>query len=213
LVPDGDGRSRLGGLPEIPGAWPLNDGRGLTHLASIALDELPDFPGRSQLPTDGTLVFFADFSEESEGWGPAVGNDSVIALVHVPPGADTAPAVPPEETRDDYAVPVVLTERRVRFEPVLTMKLDFNFELPDALDEAYSDFGEALATPDHLLLGEPVYLQGDPREPGELSLFQMNWDDDLDFVYGDGGQISFYGTAEDISGGRWHRIRVTPESS
>ena len=123
------------------------------------------------------------------------------------------PAVPPDDSRDDDDVPVVLTERRVGLKPVLTMKPGFVDELPDELEDAYYDFGDALETPDHLLFGEPVYLQEDPREPGELSLFQMNWDEDLDFVYGDGGQISFYGTVDDISAGRWHRIKATPGSS
>jgi hypothetical protein len=37
----GEGASKLGGRPELPGAWPLHAGHGLTHLASIALAELP----------------------------------------------------------------------------------------------------------------------------------------------------------------------------
>ena len=37
LLPGGPGRSKLGGLPEIPGSWPVNNGRALTHLASIVL--------------------------------------------------------------------------------------------------------------------------------------------------------------------------------
>ena len=50
--------SRIGGRPDLPdGIWPLNDGRGLTHLATIALAELPEIDGRENLPHDGTLVF------------------------------------------------------------------------------------------------------------------------------------------------------------
>jgi hypothetical protein len=51
LLPDGSGRSHLGGRPALPdGTWPINDGRGLTHLASIALEELPGIEGRERLP-------------------------------------------------------------------------------------------------------------------------------------------------------------------
>ena len=69
-----------------------------------------------------------------------------------------------------------------------------------------------LDAPEHLLLGEPVYIQEDPREPGELSLLQLNWDVELGFTYGDGGQISFYGRPEDLRAGRWQHVKATPDS-
>ena len=84
LVP-GDGASKLGGRPELPGAWPRNAaGFGLTHLASIALAELPDIEGRDLLPADGTLVFFGDFHPDSEG-------DEWLVL-HVDGGETAVPA-------------------------------------------------------------------------------------------------------------------------
>jgi hypothetical protein len=42
-------------------------------------------------------------------------------------------AIPPDEPRGQYEVPAVLNERRVRFQPVLT--------LPD-LDEIYDQLGD-----------------------------------------------------------------------
>lgn len=211
LLPGGTGRSRLGGRPEITDAWPMNNGCGLTHLASIALDELPDVPDRAHLPREGTLVFFADFSLENEGWGSADGREPVMELMYITPGAHTELAVPPEEPRGRYDVPVVLNERRVRFESVLT--LPCLEDTDDEFDEAYWHFVGELGSPDHLLLGEPAYLQADPREPGELSLLQLNWDEELRFVYGDGGQISFYGHPDDLRAGRWQRIKATPDSA
>lgn len=216
LLPGGSGRSKVGGLPEIAGAWPLNNGRALTHLASIVLEELPDVPVRSQLPDAGTVVFFADFSSENEGWGPSEGIETAIAIMHVPPGGELPPAAAPDEPRDEYSVPVVLNERRVRFEPVLTMPvLDEIFDqLEDSEDPSAVDaFAVALDAPEHLPLGEPVYIQEDPRDPGELSLLQLNWDVDLGFTYGDGGQISFYGRPEDFRAGRWQHVKATPDSS
>lgn len=43
LEPGGTGATRLGGLPVLPAdtPWPTADGRPLTHLATIALAELP----------------------------------------------------------------------------------------------------------------------------------------------------------------------------
>jgi hypothetical protein len=35
LVGGGAGRSKLGGRPEVPGSWPINNGRGLTHLGLL----------------------------------------------------------------------------------------------------------------------------------------------------------------------------------
>jgi hypothetical protein len=216
LLAGGSGRSKLGGLPEIVGDWPTNNGRGLTHLASIVLEELPDIPLREGLPRTGTVVFFADFSWDNEGWGPVDATDPVIEIVHVLPGDQAVTATPPADDRDEDEVPVVLNERRVRIEPVLT--LPTSEEVFDALNHeddvvAQDTFFVALDRPDHLLLGEPGYIQEDPRGPGELSLLQINWDTELGFEFGDGGQISFYGRADDLREGRWDRVRAMPDSS
>ena len=64
LVP-GSGESRIGGRPVLADAWPLTaDGRPLTHLATLALAELPDVEGREVLPDSGYLSFFADLEDE-----------------------------------------------------------------------------------------------------------------------------------------------------
>ena len=50
--------SRLGGSPVLAenAEWPESDeGQPLTHLATIALDELPSVEGREHLPDDGLL--------------------------------------------------------------------------------------------------------------------------------------------------------------
>ena len=175
----------------------------------------PGRAGTREPPDAGTVVFFADLSWDNEGWGPAHGTEPVIEIVHVPAGPATAAATLPDEQRDEDETPVVLNERRVLFEPVLT--LPFSDEVSDALEALGSTrtidtFPVALDAPDHLLLGEPAYIQGDPREPGELSLLQINWDEELGFVYGDAGQISFWGSPEDLRMGRWQHVKATPES-
>ena len=92
LIP-GDGASRLGGRPELRGAWPRNAaGHALTHLASVALAELPAFEGRELLPAGGTPVFFGDFHQDSEG-------DEWLVL-HL--DGDKR-AVPPQVSLDEYA--------------------------------------------------------------------------------------------------------------
>jgi uncharacterized protein YwqG len=220
LVPGGVGVSRIGGRPDLPdGEWPLNDGRGLTHLATIALAELPEIEGRDDLPPDGTLVFFADFSEESEGWGPATGDDPVIRIIHVPAGTATRGAEPPDEARDFRGVPVEIGERRVRFEPVLTLPSPDAGDLSDEEWAAYEQFTDqfyevtpGLGTDAHLMLGHPTVVQEDPREPGEINLLHLDYDDELNFMYGDAGDVTFYGAAEDIRAGRWDRVKAMPNS-
>ena len=220
LIPGGTGASRIGGRPDLPdGRWPLNDGRGLTHLATIALAELPEIDGRENLPPEGTLVFFADFSEESEGWGPANGDEPVIRIVHVPLGAVTRSAEPPEEPRDDRDVPVEIGERRVRFEPVLTLPdadpdalSDDEWEAYERLTDRIYEVTPGLGSDAHLILGHPTVVQGDPREPGEINLLHLDFDEELNFMYGDAGDITFYGAGEDIRAGRWDRIKAIPNS-
>ncbi|RKQ88229.1 uncharacterized protein YwqG [Solirubrobacter pauli] len=211
LVGGGAGRSKLGGHPEVPGSWPIHNGRGLTHLASIVLEELPTGQWRASLPEDGTVVFFADFSFDNEGWGPVDGTHPAIEIVHVRGGAAVAAATPPDEQRDAGEIPVVLNERLVQFVPVLTPPAEELYEALDMLDSPDA-FLRELDMPTHLLLGEPGYLQGDPREPGELSLLQLDWDEELGFEYGDAGTISFWGSPEDIRSARWQHIKATPDS-
>jgi len=212
LIPGEQGQSKLGGQPKVAAPWPTNNGRALTHLASIALEELPDVPARSVLPREGTVVFFADLSFDNEGWSPADGADSVIEIVHVLPGSVTTATTPPDEQRDPDEVPVVLNERRVQFLPVLTLPAE---ELYEALEhhEDPDGFLVELDMPAHLLLGEPEYIQGDPRGPGEVSLLQLNWDEDLGFTYGDGGEISFYASPDNLRAARWSDVKASLESS
>jgi uncharacterized protein YwqG len=211
LVGGGTGRSKLGGRPEVPGSWPINNGRGLTHLASIVLEELPAGPWRTSLPGEGTVVFFADFSFDNEGWGPADGTSPFIEIVHVPAGAVAAAAMPPDEQRNAREIPVVLNERPVQFVPVLTLPAQELYEVLHTLDSPDAFLAE-LDMPTHLLLGEPGYLQEDPREPGELSLLQLDWDEELGFMYGDAGTISFWGSPQDVRSARWEHVKATPDS-
>jgi uncharacterized protein YwqG len=212
LIPGGTGQSKLGGRPYVAAAWPTNNGRALTHLASIALEELPDVPMRSSLPREGTVVFFVDLSFDNEGWSPATASEPTVEIVHVPTASVAAAATPPDEQRGEYEVPVVLNERRVQFMSVLTLPAEELYEALDAHDSP-DDFLVELHMPEHLVLGEPEYIQGDPREPGEVSVLQLNWDEELGFMYGDGGEVSFYGSPEDLQAGRWERIKVAVESS
>ena len=201
LVPADAAESRLGGRPLIDGEWPRSsDGHAHTHLASIALSEVPDFEERDLLPSSGTLVFFAFVGDAG---------DDEAHVVHVPTAAG-ARIAPPDESLEERVVPAELEERRVRLEPMLT--LPFPDDLEDEEETALLNL-EELNAPDHLLLGHPIYVQDNPPEDGRISLLQINWDEPLGFTFGDGGQITLHGTADDIRAGRWDRIIAQTDDS
>lgn len=221
LLPGGDGLSQLGGRPRVPDGmpWPASGGRALTHLATIVLSELPDFEGRALLPSDGTLLFLADLTEDGELLEPVVaGENDRVLILHVQAGAATHEPPPPADDRHQYDPPAVLRRRPIRFEPVLTLP-----ELPPGLSEsdrlAYERIYEALFEvtpgldpPGHLILGHPSVVQEDPREPGQINVLHMGWDEQLGFEFLDGGDITFYGDGADVEAGRWERLIVSTAS-
>lgn len=201
IVPAGAAESRLGGRPQFVGEWPLSkDGRAHTHLASIALSELPDFEDRELLPASGTLVFFAFIGDAG---------DDEAHVMHVTSGTGHL-VPPPQELPEQRVVPVELNEQRVRFEPVLTVPFPRELEYEEAM--ALSEL-EDLSAPRHLLLGHPVYVQDNPPEDGQISLLQINWDETLNFMFGDGGQITLHATPNDIQTGNWDRITAQTDDS
>lgn len=206
LVAGGSGRSRLGGVPELPEgiAWPACDGRPLTHLATIDLAEVP---GDDRLPSNDLLAFFADLSDEGELFEPVlVADDERVRVIEVAADAATMPPA--------GAPPPALTERRVRFEAVLTLPerpsglSDAERVSYDRLHERLLEVTPGLWRPPHLVLGHPSVVQGDPREAGDVSVLHLGWDPDLGFEHLDAGDLTFYGAADDVQAGRWERLTV-----
>jgi hypothetical protein len=111
---DGTGESRLGGRPFLTELWPQHDGHGLTHLASIALAELPDFAGRELLPAKGVLVFLADFGS---GWDRVRTGGPQARIISIAPGTVTTRVIAPVQPRGRHEVPVELEERELSFAP------------------------------------------------------------------------------------------------
>lgn len=107
-------------------------------------------------------------------------------------------------------VPVELSERRVRLEPVLTVPFPRELEFEEAMTLCEL---KNVSAPEHMLLGHPDYVQDNPPEDGQISLLHINWDEPLGFVFGDGGQITLHGTPDDIRTGRWDRITAQTDDS
>lgn len=173
----GAGRSRFGGEPDLPPQlqWPRNPktDKHLWFLAQIALDELPDVPGREQIPPKGMLWFFYDVAEEPWGFDPGEAGGFRVLFE-----ADAA-TIEPRATPPDVlaAAKEFLDEDRpyeptaVRFSGAFTMpsieEIDgVTPEQMEALEEALqgADQGEEDDEPSfHWLLGHPWEVQGDMR--------------------------------------------------
>lgn len=219
LEPGGEGVSRLGGSPvlAVGTEWPESDeGQPLTHLATVALDELPAVEGREQLPDDGLLSFFVDTSEDGEFVEPVEPRDEaghdLVAIIHTPAGAHTYEPEPPDEDE-------ALSEQRV----LPTARLQLRYGGFGSGEERFAIDALAARAVEHLtyrvngansqqLLGHPQHVQDDPREPGQIVLFHIDGEADIGFELMDGGDIHFLGTPEDIRAGRWDQITVYPNS-
>lgn len=223
LTPGGSGVSRLGGLPVLEAGtpWPSRDGRPLTHLATIALDELPDVEGRDALPADGLLSFFADLSEAGEFWEPVELHESDTAVIlRTAAGVTTyEPQAPQAPDAEEHDAPIRLEELRVRATPRLQLR-EFGFGFAertlgiDAVGEhllvatAERINGEAHAQ----LLGYPPVVQDDPREDGQVAVFHLAHAPDIGFEFLDGGDVLFYADEADVRDGRWERATAWPSS-
>ena len=207
LRPGGAGVSRLGGAPVLAAGtpWPHADDRPLTHLATIALDELPAVDGREHLPEDGLLSFFAELGEAFvEPIEP--GDDTrreLAAVIHTPAGAPVYEPTPPDDALDEQ-----------RVSPVARLQLRHFATSRDALAQhVVLRLAEAVNGPDlPQLLGHPWPVQEDPREPGQIVLFHISETVGLGFAFMDAGDIHFLGTPEDIKACRWDRLAVIPNS-
>lgn len=127
---DAAGRSRLGGLPDMPESlsWPEWQDRPLAFLAQIDLGELPPESGELGLPSSGLLFFFYDSQQEAWGFDPA--DRGAWRVLYAPAaGAErTAPAM--LDTDAIYPVTPVGFQRVTTYpepeDPALS-SLNFNF--------------------------------------------------------------------------------------
>ncbi|HWI70394.1 MAG TPA: DUF1963 domain-containing protein, partial [Baekduia sp.] len=228
LEPGGTGTTRLGGRPVLPEdvPWPTADGRALTHLATLALGELPAIEGRDTLPADGHLAFFADVTEAGELYDIVAPDDATgrdrMRVVHAPAGTATHEPGPPGDgaPRGEYDPAALLAERRVRPLPRLQIRhVGFGSAATafgiDAIGERILERAVAAINGegDHQLLGFPCVVQDDPRADHEEALLHVATDEDLGFWILDGGDLMFYGDRDELRSGRLDRITLVATSS
>ncbi|MBE2314518.1 DUF1963 domain-containing protein [Solirubrobacter sp. CPCC 204708] len=195
LVP-GDGRSHFGAPALLPPgeAWP----DGHTFLAAIDLTEA----GRGT----GWLLFFADL-------------DRFEWMDHNRPGTTIRVFACAEPVVADGPC---IGSRALAFRPLLQLPSWYTAReelgLDDAQDEAYSELCDRMIDqwPEgwHWFGGLYTGIQSDPPEPaGTVLLLHLDDDDELNFMYGDGGSIQFRIPPAALSAGDWSKVTAVGCSS
>lgn len=230
-LPFGEGRSRLGGVPELPAGvdWPQREGRALTPLAAIDCAELPpQVDDRDLLPADGALLVLPHCTTTSpapRSWGTARCRRATAGsgCCTWRPRMRPHPVQPPDDLgrRGEYELGL-LHERTVAPRAIMTLRDRLHaqeaFGLGTGETEAYGDLCDELWGPDRAevagqLLGHPLPVQEDPREEGQELLFELAWSEPLGFEFLDGGSIHLLGRPADLRAGRWEQLVAWADTS
>jgi uncharacterized protein YwqG len=159
------GSSRIGGTPDLPEAvsWPEADGKSLSFIAQIDLQEVAKVWRGSPLPASGMLYFFYDAEQSVWGFDPA--DRGKWAVLHSEePGERLRearfPADLPEHAR--FAPKVVAPVLETAYPGYDQVELD-DLHLSDSQDDEVFEIFLAFPTeePSHKLFGYPDQIQGD----------------------------------------------------
>jgi uncharacterized protein YwqG len=210
VLEPGDGTSRRGGRPVLAAdrAWPVSRaGRLLTHVATLALAELPDVEGRDVLPADGYPSFFVALDDQDALSEPIDPNDDradLYAVVHTSAEATTHEPEGPgvKEQRVQAHARLELRAVGIGYGARL-FGIDADSE--QVLERIVSHGNGGVA---HQLLGFPATVRDDPRTAGEVSLLCMVDDWQLEFSFLDAGSLHFYAAEADVRARRWNRVTL-----
>ena len=225
-----DAPSYFGGTPLLPAgvAWPSKDGAPLTFLACLDLVSLQAALPVPWLPPSGRLLFFYD--AEKQPWGFDPKDRGSFVVLHAG-GVAAAPPAPPASplARRSVSFGVIETYPSWERPEVAALQLT-DAEAEILIDARLAAYGES---PHHQVWGFPDPIQGDEMElecqlvshglycgdsSGYLSreaatlkegagdwrlLLQVDTDDGLGVMWGDGGILYFWIREEDARAGRF----------
>ena len=207
------------GLPLVD--WPKRNGAPLAFLCQLDLSQIRSANGPDWLPGDGSLLFFYDAEEQPWGFDPADrGSWAVIHLPSgQPPDATEATPGPgfPEKRLIAHSSQNLPQANSDRIGIDLQELSDREFDsLFDASDAQYGSLPahqvggyaspiqgddmelEAQLVSNGIYCGDPEGYQG-PRAEDLKSgaedwvlLLQLDSDDDVDMMWGDGGRLYFW---------------------
>ncbi|WP_165248398.1 DUF1963 domain-containing protein [Paludisphaera soli] len=218
------GSTRIGGRPDLDDSteWPRHeDGRPMTFLAQINLDELPEGADRGPLPPRGLLSIFSAWGRQDEDGADPLPPDGEptpewTCIFHFRDPSGLRRRSTPDGVNDFPAAPGVIV-------PIVSLPQDPEEPDVEALgwDEATWDaFSGLLCSYDFLqarrvgrplhnqLLGYASFIQGfDPAAgEGRRLLFQLGSDDEAAMCWGDGGCLYFFADPEARARGDFSRV-------
>lgn len=205
------GSSKLGGEPDLADGseWPSWEGKPLSFLAQLDLEEVAPFDLERLLPTTGRLLFFYDAA--GQPWGGQAADRGRWRVLWNPAGEALVRTAPP-----DVLPPVLeLASRVVRLEVELTLPaldrattsrgLDVK---RDALLVEWTDrhFPTPEHTKTHRLLGHADVIQGEIEiELGDDWTLLLQLDSE-DVSWGDAGRLYFWIRRDDLARGSFAEI-------
>ncbi len=221
FAPGESGRSMLGGVPKISTAWPRFQGRPLSCVAQLDLEDVQAAGGPDWLPRRGRLNFF--YECEHGGWGIEAADAGGAVVIYE--DETTGPASEPEDLALDYRFSAyhVTFRSDVSFPGVDRIEIDWKGLNPAssfALESAVE--GMAAAAPTHQIGGFPTAIQNDDMEldcvrwvggdvPDWRLLLQLDTDHDAGMMWGDTGMIYFWVREQDARAGDFSKIWVTSQ--
>lgn len=227
--------SYFGGAPALPrgATWPKNHGKPLSFLACLDLSSLAKTLPQAWLPSSGRLLFFYDVEKQPWGFDPKDRGGWAV----IPVGDEQLPATPPagDSVRrhgiDFREITTYPSWERSEVEALALTDEEAEL-LTDLHDSSYGDL------PCHQVGGLPSPVQGDMMELecqlasngvycGDASgyespqaellqggakdwrlLLQIDSDDDLGVMWGDGGTLYFWIKESDALAGRFENCWV-----
>lgn len=224
-------RSHFGGDPTLPAdlAWPTRNGKPLTFLARLSLAELAEQHRFDWLPPDGALLLFYDTEAMPWGFDPKDRGSWFVALVPdveprvpgaIPRGRHALPARSVEfvriRTLPSWERPEVtaLGLSDAASEELIDLAADVHGGrrqhqiggYPQCIQRDDMELESQLAS-HGVYCGDPSgYESADGRRLAAGAadwrlLFQIDSDDELDAMWGDGGMLYFWVRAEAAAAG------------
>jgi uncharacterized protein YwqG len=232
----GESRSYLGGTPPLAAgtAWPTKGADALTFLACLDLESLREVSVLPWLPPSGRLLFFYD--TENQPWGFDPKHRGGWAVLHTADASTAATRQPPTPALPRIGVSFESVRSVPSWERPEVSALQMTDAEADTLVDLQSAVYRK--EPCHQVDGFPNPIQGDEMELecqlvshgiycGDASgyesakaaalrggasewklLLQVDSDDDLKVMWGDGGVLYFWIREGDARAGRFENAWV-----
>lgn len=162
------GTSHLGGMPDLPdgSAWPAWQGKPMSFVAQIRLEDIARFPPAHDLPSSGLLSFFYDAAQETYGASPEDRGGWKVAYF------ETAASLKPAAFPDALPAEARFKALALQFKSEFTLPVSAQQMMPglnwnnqqeqayEALLQQYQDQGDR-KQPKHRMFGWPDQIQDD----------------------------------------------------